>query len=142
MNFIISYIICLVSFIILDASWISFNFNYYMTLLRKIQKEPFVLKIPAAVIAYICLAIALYLYFKFLIYEIQTLKNYDMHLIAIYYGCLFGIAIYGTYSFTCCTYYKNYSYYDGFKDTLWGMILLSIIGVLFTHIFIHMNIKK
>ncbi len=142
MNFIISFIICLILFIILDGIWISSNFDYYMTLLKKIQKEPFVIKIPPIIISYICLTIALYLYFKFLIFEIQTQKDYNMYLIAIFYGCLFGIAIYGTYSFTSCTYYKNYSYYDGFKDTLWGMFLLSIIGVLFTHIYINMNMKK
>ena len=118
---------------ILDGIWISSNFNYYMTVLKKIQKEPFVLKIPPIIISYICLSIALYLYLKFIIYEIKEQKNTNKYLIAVLYGFLFGLAVYGTYSFTCCTYFKNYTYYDGFKDTLWGIILFCIIGLIFIH---------
>jgi uncharacterized membrane protein len=116
---------------ILDGIWISTNFNYYMTVLKKIQKEPFVLKIPPIIISYISLGIALYLYLKFILYEIKEQKNSNKYFITILYGFLFGLAVYGTYSFTCCTYFKNYTYYDGFKDTLWGIILFCIIGLIF-----------
>ena len=131
MNFLKLFIISLVLFIILDGIWISTNFNYYMTVLKKIQKEPFVLKIPPIIISYICLAIALYLYLKFIIYEIKERKNTNKYLITILYGVLFGLAVYGTYSFTCCTYFKNYTYYDGFKDTIWGILLFCIVGLVF-----------
>ena len=133
MNFLKLFIISLVLFIILDVIWISTNFNYYMTVLKKIQKEPFVVKIPPIIISYICLSIALYLYLKFIIYEIKEQKKYNKYLITVVYGFLFGLAVYGTYSFTCCTYFKNYTYYDGFKDTLWGIILFCIIGLIFIH---------
>jgi uncharacterized membrane protein len=133
MNFLKLFIISLVLFIILDGIWISSNFNYYMTVLKKIQKEPFVVKIPPIIISYICLSIALYLYLKFIIYEIKEQKKYNKYLITVVYGFLFGLAVYGTYSFTCCTYFKNYTYYDGFKDTLWGIILFCIIGLIFIH---------
>lgn len=135
MNFLKLFIISLVLFIILDGIWISTNFNYYMTVLKKIQKEPFVLKIPPIIISYICLSIALYLYLKFIIYEIKEQKKYNKYLITVLYGFLFGLAVYGTYSFTSCTYYKNYTYYDGFKDTLWGIILFCIIGLIFIHFY-------
>jgi uncharacterized membrane protein len=133
MNFFKLFIISLVLFIILDGIWISTNFNYYLTVLKKIQKEPFVLKYPPIIISYICLSIALYLYLKFIIYEIKEQKKSNKYLITILYGFLFGLAVYGTYSFTSCTYYKNYTYYDGFKDTLWGIILFCIIGLIFIH---------
>jgi len=135
MNFLKLFIILLVLFIILDGIWISTNFNYYMTVLKKIQKEPFVVKIPPIIISYICLSIALYLYLKFIIYEIKEQKKYNKYLITVLYGFLFGLAVYGTYSFTSCTYYKNYTYYDGFKDTLWGIILFCIIGLIFIHFY-------
>ena len=135
MNFLKLYIISLVLFIILDGIWISTNFNYYMTVLKKIQKEPFIVKIPPIIISYICLSIALYLYLKFIIYEIKEQKKTNKYLIAILYGFLFGLAVYGTYSFTCCTYFKNYTYYDGFKDTIWGIILFCIIGLIFIHFY-------
>ena len=87
MNFIISYIIALILFIILDFIWISFNFDYYMTVLKKIQKEPFLLKIPPIIISYISLAIALYLYCNLLSYEIKNNKNNNKYLIALLYAC-------------------------------------------------------
>jgi hypothetical protein len=131
MNFIISFIITYIIFTIVDFSWITFNYNYYTTLCKKIQKEPFVPKIPSIIIAYISLAIALYLYLKFISIEIKK-KNY---LTTILYGLLFGFAIYGTYSFTSCSYYKNYGYYDAIIDTLWGMVLFMISGIIFISIY-------
>jgi uncharacterized membrane protein len=131
MNFIISFIITYIIFTVADLSWITFNYNYYVNLCKKIQKEPFIPKIPAILIAYIILAIALYLYLKFISIEIKK-KNY---LTTILYGLLFGLAIYGTYSFTSCTYYKNYGYYDAIIDTLWGMVLFMISGIIFVSIY-------
>jgi len=131
MNFIISFIITYIIFTIVDFSWITLNYNYYMTLCKKIQKEPFAPKIPSVIIAYIILGIGLYLYVKFISVEIKK-KNY---LTTILYGLLFGLAIYGTYSFTSCSYYKNYGYYDAMIDTLWGMVLFMISGIIFISIY-------
>jgi uncharacterized membrane protein len=131
MNFIISFIITFVIFAILDVSWITFNYNYYTTLCKRIQKEPFVPKLPAAMIAYIILGIGLFLYLKFILHENKK-RNY---LKTILYGFLFGLVIYGTYSFTCCTYYKNYGYYDAIIDTTWGILLFIISGTIFISIY-------
>lgn len=132
MNFIFSFIISILLFMILDGSWITFNYNYYMTLNKKIQKEPFVIKPPAILIAYIILCLGVYLYLSFIINE-NIKKN--KYLFTFLYGCLFGLVIYGTYSFTSCAYYKNYTYYDGFIDTIWGMILFGLTGILFISIY-------
>jgi len=104
-----------------------------MTLNKKIQKEPFVLKIPAIIIAYIILCIGVYLYLSYIKQNKEYKKN--KYLITFIYGCLFGLVIYGTYSFTSCSYYKNYTYYDGLIDTLWGMILFGITGLIFISIY-------
>ena len=131
-----NFIITLIIFIISDLSWITLNYNYYMTILLKIQKEPFVVKIPPIILSYLCLGTALYLYLKLLslisIEDNNSKKN--NYLNSILYGFLFGIAIYGTYSYTCCTYYKNYKYYDAFKDTLWGIVLFIISGLFYTYL--------
>jgi uncharacterized membrane protein len=116
---------------ILDGIWIYSNSNYYISLCKKIQKEPFVLKIPSIIITYIILIIGLYLYCKFIINELKLNKNINKYLLTFIYGMLFGVAIYGTYSFTSCTYYKNYSYYNAFLDTIWGMILFTLSGLFF-----------
>jgi uncharacterized membrane protein len=106
-----------------------------MIKLKQIQKEPFVLKIPPLILAYIILGLGLYIYIKYILFEIKSNKSLDKYLVAIIYGLLFGLVIYGTYSLTSCVYYKNYTYYDAFKDTVWGMILFAIAGLLFIHIY-------
>jgi len=132
MNFISSITIAYILFVLLDFSWIFMNFDYYMTLCRKIQKEPFVVKIPPIILAYIILFIAFYIYITHILFIIKDNNKYG---IAIIYGLLFGLVIYGTYSLTSCIYYKNYTYYDAYKDTLWGMILMSITGVIFMKLY-------
>jgi uncharacterized membrane protein len=117
---------------LLDGSWIIFNNDYYMKLNKKIQKEPFVFKLPAILIAYVILGLGLYLYLSFIINE-KFKKN--KYLLTFIYGCLYGLAIYGTYSFTSCAYYKNYTYYDAFIDTIWGIVLFGLSGLIFISIY-------
>jgi uncharacterized membrane protein len=132
MNFIFSFIISFLIFMLLDGSWIIFNNDYYMKLNKKIQKEPFVFKLPAILIAYVILGLGLYLYLSFIINE-KFKKN--KYLLTFIYGCLYGLAIYGTYSFTSCAYYKNYTYYDAFIDTIWGIVLFGLSGLIFIAIY-------
>jgi uncharacterized membrane protein len=132
MNFIFSFIISFLIFMLLDGSWIIFNNDYYMKLNKKIQKEPFVFKLPAILIAYVILGLGLYLYLSFIINE-KFKKN--KYLLTFIYGCLYGLAIYGTYSFTSCAYYKNYTYYDAFIDTIWGIVLFGLSGLIFISIY-------
>lgn len=127
------FLLVLIFFIITDFSWITLNYNYYISLCLKIQKEPFVLKIPPIIITYIALSIGLYLYIKLLSNSHNNL-NENKYLNSIIYGFLFGFVIYGTYSYTCCTYYKNYKYYDAFKDTMWGIVLFIMSGILYTYL--------
>jgi len=125
------FIYTLILFILSDLSWITLNYNYYVALCQKIQKEPFLLKVPPIIITYIALSIGLYLYIELLSYKNEKNNNKNKYLNSIFYGFLFGFVIYGTYSYTCCTYYKNYGYYDAFKDTLWGIVLFIISGLFY-----------
>jgi hypothetical protein len=125
MNF---YFALLLSFLflgIMDITWISFNYGYYMNLLKKIQKEPFVLKINAILLAYISIFVSYYLFVKLISIEGNT----------VLYAFLFGIAVYGTFSYTTCTYFKNYNYYHAFKDMMWGIILYLVSGILFNYLY-------
>jgi uncharacterized membrane protein len=125
MNF---YFALLLSFLflgIMDITWISFNYQYYMNLLKKIQKEPFVVKINAILLAYISIFVSYYLFVKLISIEGNT----------VLYAFLFGIAVYGTFSYTTCTYFKNYNYYHAFKDMMWGIILYLVSGILFNYLY-------
>ena len=125
MNF---YFALLLSFLflgIMDITWISFNYQYYVNLLKKIQKEPFVVKINAILLAYISIFVSYYLFVKLISIEGNT----------VLYAFLFGIAVYGTFSYTTCTYFKNYNYYHAFKDMMWGIILYLVSGILFNYLY-------
>jgi hypothetical protein len=96
-----------------------------MNLLKKIQKEPFVVKINAILLAYISIFVSYYLFVKLISIEGNT----------VLYAFLFGIAVYGTFSYTTCTYFKNYNYYHAFKDMMWGIILYLVSGILFNYLY-------
>jgi uncharacterized membrane protein len=125
MNFYNSLFLSFLLLMILDISWIAFNFQFYMTLIKKIQKEPFYSRIYANIIAYICIFISFYLFVKIIAVEGNTLL----------YSLLFGLAVYGTYSYTNCASFKNYTYYNAFKDVAWGCILYLISGLLFNYLY-------
>jgi uncharacterized membrane protein len=93
----------------------------------KIQKEPFVTKIPAIIITYIFIIIALYFCIRFIELEV---KNKDYFKIFLY-SFLFGVSIYGIYSYTTCVFLNNYNYTNALLDTLWGGVLYSMASLLY-----------
>lgn len=125
MNFYTSLTLSFILLFCLDISWISLNFQSYMTLIKKIQKEPFYLRMLSNLIAYVCIFISFYLFIKIISIEGNTLL----------YSLLFGLAVYGTYSYTNCSTFKNYTYYNAFKDTAWGCVLYLIPGLLFNYLY-------
>jgi len=74
MNY-INFFIAFIFFIIIDATWIYSNINYYKNLAYKIQKENLNIKIYASIITYIFLLISFYYCIKFINYEIKNVKN-------------------------------------------------------------------
>ena len=124
------FIYSCILFILLDSLWIYTNFNYYLDLSFKIQNEGFFPKIPAALITYFFIVISLYYCIRFLELEILN-KNY---LKIFIYSFIYGLTIYGIYSYTTCVFLKNYNYYNAIIDTLWGGILYSITSLLYFYL--------
>ncbi len=124
---ILNFIYACILFLILDGIWIYSNLNYYLDLALKIQREPFVLKIPAFIIAYICLFVSLYFCIRFIELEVKS-KDY---LKIFLYSAIFGLCVYGIYSFTTCVYLKNYNYYNAIIDSMWAIVLYSLSSLLY-----------
>lgn len=124
------FIVACVLFILLDAIWIGSNYNYYSKLALKIQKEPMVPKVFSVIIVYIFLLTSLYFCIRFIELEV---KSKDYLKIALY-SALFGICVYGIYSYTNCVYLTNYSYYNAFFDTIWAVVLYSIPSLVYFYI--------
>jgi len=127
-----NFIIACVIFIILDGTWIMINNNYYNNLAIKIQKEPIELKIPAIIITYILLFISLFFCIRYI--ELETKFNIDKnknYLKIIPLSILFGLTVYGIYSYTTSIFLKNYNYTNAIIDTLWGGVLYSIPSIIY-----------
>jgi uncharacterized membrane protein len=125
MNFELSLFLSFLLVMSLDFGWLMFNSSYYLNLANKIQKEPLVVKIPGSIAAYIMIFITFYLYAKLITYDDKVLLN----------GLLFGLGVYGTFSFTTCVFFKNYTYYNAIIDTLWGPVLYISGGLLFNYLY-------
>jgi uncharacterized membrane protein len=111
----------------LDFGWLMINNGYYLKLANEIQKEPFIIKVPAFLLTYIAIFITFYLYAKLLTFDNQI----------ILYGVLFGLGVYGTFSFTTCVFFKNYSYYNAVIDAIWGPALYIIGGLAFNYLYLN-----
>ena len=125
MNFELSLFLSFLLVMSLDFGWLMFNSSYYLNLANKIQKEPLVVKIPGYIATYIMIFITFYLYAKLITYDDKVLLN----------GLLFGLGVYGTFSFTTCVFFKNYTYYNAIIDTLWGPVLYISGGLLFNYLY-------
>jgi len=124
------FIVACLLFILLDATWIGSNYNYYNNLAKKIQKEPIKTKLIALFITYIFLIISLYFCIRYIELEV---KNKD-YLKIFLFSSLFGICVYGIYSYTTCVFLNNYSYYNAFIDTIWATVLYSVPSLLYFYL--------
>jgi len=129
MNY-LNFLYACILFLVLDCIWIYSNINYYLNLALTIQKEPFMLKIPTVIIAYTFLMISLYFCIRFIELEVKT-KDY---LKIFLYSALFGLSVYGIFSFTTCAFFKNYNYFNAILDTIWAVVLYSTSSLLYFYL--------
>jgi len=121
-------------FLILDAGWISLNYKYYNELAIKVQKESIYFKPVAFIIAYILLFTSLYFCLRLI--ELELLNNNNKnknkdYLKIIIISVIFGLSVYGIYSYTTCVFLKNYNYTNALIDTLWGGVLYSVPSIIY-----------
>jgi uncharacterized membrane protein len=122
------FLVLFILVLLIDIPVISLLFkSRWEKTIKNIQGSNLNIKPIYAFITYILIPIGL------LLFVYPKIDNKNWLQTSLLYGFLFGLAVYGTYSFTSCTYYKNYTYYDGFKDTIWGIILYCIVGLIFIY---------
>jgi len=131
MNY-INFFIAFIFFIIIDATWIYSNLNYYKNLAYKIQKENLNIKIYASIITYVFLLISFYYCIKFIDYEIKNIKNNLLKISFISF--IFGLTIYGIYGYTTCVFLNKYNYFNAFVDMIWGGILYLLSSILYFYL--------
>lgn len=102
---------------IIDLIWIYNNKNLYGTLVNNIQRSNMNLRILGALIAYPLMYIGL-IFVVFKLIEQDTNKN--KLFLALRYGALFGLIIYGVFNATNYAMFSNYNLMTGIIDTMWG----------------------
>lgn len=103
-------------FLVLDIIWITFNLDIYKNLVYKISNKHMNFnksKLYSILITYIFLLLGL---------------NY----IVIPYNIplLFGLIVYGVYSFTNYSLFNNYPVKLAIIDTIWGAVLYYLANLL------------
>jgi uncharacterized membrane protein len=112
--------IALISIIILDLIWFKFSMKKYRKEVPSITNS---IRYIPSVIAWFLVACAL---------SVQNPKSLKE---AIAYGSLVGLVIYGIYNATNYAIFKNWTINVSIMDTIWGIVVCSIVSIILYKIF-------
>jgi uncharacterized membrane protein len=96
---------------VLDAAWLTLRYNYHNDLFYKIQKTDLTPRIVPAVLIYILIPIAVYLY---AVRQAYTLKDAALR------GAVVGFILYAFYDLTNYATLINYTLEMTLTDIAWG----------------------
>ena len=102
---------------VMDAMWLTYRYNYHNALFESIQKSKLEARIAPAILIYILIPYAVY------IWAIQG-KQSIMH--AASQGALVGLILYGFYDLTNYATLTNWTLEMALTDTLWGIVVCTI----------------
>jgi len=119
----VKYVVALVVFSVLDFAWIASNYKRYNDMVEHVSGNPITLNYFAVMITYILLLIGL---FYFVLENIDTTDVKTTFLTSIQYAGVLGFVVYGVYSFTNLSIFKNYDITIAILDTLWGSVLFTL----------------
>jgi len=127
-------IVCIL-IIITDILWLYTNSKIYNDYVYKIQGSNIQLKFFSGFISYLFALIGLFYFviplIKYELNEINKINNYQLLLLSIKYGGLFGIIIYTVLHATNDAIFKNYDLKVALMDTIWGFLLYSFAPFIF-----------
>lgn len=104
--------------LVLDLLWLSLMKTRYNRWISAVQFSPLTIRKWSAIVAYMFMCVAV-----FYILLPLTLYAYNPFTGAIVGGCIYGI-----YNATNYAVLKNYSLTMAIVDTIWGMVLFSILS--------------
>tara|TARA_Y100000768_G_scaffold346554_1_gene294172 strand:- start:1072 stop:1467 length:396 start_codon:yes stop_codon:yes gene_type:complete len=114
-------IISSATLVLLDAIWIYFMKNNYTDLIKTVQKSEPQFNFTYIVITYIFILIGL----NYCVLPSITMNNITMSE-CLSVGFIFGAVLYGTYSFTLASIFKEWNINIAIIDVLWGGFLYFI----------------
>ena len=122
-----SLVAATVCILLMDASWLTFNYTYHKKLFESVQNSPIAVRLIPAALVYVLIPLALY-YFA-----IQPSKSEKDSIIK---GSLLGLSMYGLYDLTNLATLKGWTTEMAIRDTLWGTVACgtaSFVGFYFNN---------
>lgn len=110
--------------LVIDLAWITLNSGMYNELVRSVQGKDMRVNRLGAFIAYPLMLVGL-------VYVV--LRNADRDesknpvVLALRYGALFGLIVYGVFNATNIAMFTNYSKTTAIIDTLWGTFAYFLV---------------
>lgn len=121
MNFLLKYLISLITFLSIDFIWLSFIAkNIYQQKLGFIMAEN--INWPSAISFYLLFVLGII----FFVVNPALEKNNIYY--AIYAGAFFGLITYATYDLTNLATLKNWPLSITIIDLIWGSVLTAIVS--------------
>jgi len=125
----IKYIIIIILLFVLDIIWLSLNAKYYSKMIKSIQNKDIKINIIYALFTYVLMiASIIFINIPFIESKIKkTDSKTEIIKKSLLYSGLLGLFIYGIYNGTNLATLENYDITVALKDTLWGVIIYTIV---------------
>jgi uncharacterized membrane protein len=103
---------------VIDGVWIFSNKENYGRLVKNVQGTDMNTRLAGALVAYPLMFLGL----VFIVFPLvrKDTETQNKLVLALKYGALFGLVIYGVYNATNYAIFKNYDAVMAIIDTLWG----------------------
>ena len=109
-------LVAFITVIVMDAAWLSLNYNYHSKLITAVQHSPIAVRLIPAIAVYILIPLAVT---YFAVNEAKSVKNAGMK------GALLGLSMYGLYDLTNLATLKGWTYEMALMDTAWGTLVCA-----------------
>ena len=112
-----SLLIVAVAMLLMDAVWLTFQYNYNANIIKNVQKSVMKMRYVPAALVYLIMPIAVtYL----AIVPSKTIQE------SVQKGALVGLAMYGVYDLTNLATFDNWTTRMAMQDIAWGTFLCSV----------------
>ena len=134
MNQILVYLICIVTFMLIDAPYLYINADLYKKITNSISGKDYTKRYYSAVLVYVALALGIIVLVlpRLNINANTTLQSRINN--SILYGGIFGLASYATFDFTMHFMFDKWNLSVSIMDSLWGGILCSIVTFIISYL--------
>jgi uncharacterized membrane protein len=113
MNSIATFVAILGALGLGDAAWLTYRLDFHKAFFQEVQKSALTVRILPAILVYVLLAIAIFLY---AVQDANSLQD------AAVRGALVGFLMYGFYDATNWATLNGWTGYMAITDTLWGTL--------------------